>query len=129
LDVRQGPYHVERTGSRPITEVKQHWARLVLGWVTAWESRVPLAVTFCTILLCFIVFYIIKDSKDLSSLSVALQCLVIMSLSNKTDATNEPNFKQYSEVSYSIVPLGHHQRKTEKVESVVLLEMEMIYTH
>jgi hypothetical protein len=43
----QGPYHVERTGSRPITEVKQHWARLVLGWVTAWESRVPLALPFC----------------------------------------------------------------------------------
>jgi hypothetical protein len=44
--LRQGPYHVERTGSRPITEVKQHWARLVLGWVTAWESRVPLAFFF-----------------------------------------------------------------------------------
>jgi hypothetical protein len=43
---RQGPYHVERTGSRPIIEVKQHWARLVLGWVTAWESRVPLAFLF-----------------------------------------------------------------------------------
>jgi hypothetical protein len=43
---RQGPYHVERTGSRPITEVKQNWARLVLGWVTAWESRVPLAFLF-----------------------------------------------------------------------------------
>ena len=31
------PYHVENTSSRPITEVKQHWAELVLGWVTAWE--------------------------------------------------------------------------------------------
>ena len=29
------PYHVECTGSRPITEVKQHRAWLVLGWVTA----------------------------------------------------------------------------------------------
>ena len=29
------PYHVENTGSRPITEVKQRRARLVLGWVTA----------------------------------------------------------------------------------------------
>ena len=29
------PYHVEHTGSRPITEVKQHRAWLVLGWVTA----------------------------------------------------------------------------------------------
>ena len=35
-----GPYHVESTSSRPITEVKQHWAVLVLGWVTAWEYTV-----------------------------------------------------------------------------------------
>ena len=28
------------TGSRPITEVKQRRARLVLGWVTAWEYLV-----------------------------------------------------------------------------------------
>ena len=35
------PYHAESTGSRPITEVKQRRARLVLGWVTAWEYRVP----------------------------------------------------------------------------------------
>ena len=35
------PYHVESTGSRPITEVKQRRAWLVLGWVTAWEYQVP----------------------------------------------------------------------------------------
>ena len=34
------PYHAENTSSRPITEVKQHWAALVLGWVTAWEYAV-----------------------------------------------------------------------------------------
>ena len=34
------PYHVENTSSRPITEVKQHRAALVLGWVTAWEYAV-----------------------------------------------------------------------------------------
>ena len=34
------PYHVECTGSRPITEVKQRRAWLVLGWVTAWEPQV-----------------------------------------------------------------------------------------
>ena len=34
------PYHVENTGSRPITEVKQRRAWLVLGWVTAWEHHV-----------------------------------------------------------------------------------------
>ena len=38
--IRLRPYHVENTGSRPITEVKQRRARLVLGWVTAWEYRV-----------------------------------------------------------------------------------------
>ena len=31
------PYHVESTRSRLITEVKQHWVMLVLGWVTTWE--------------------------------------------------------------------------------------------
>ena len=43
----QRPYHAEITGSRPITEVKQHRARLVLGWVTAWEPRVLLS--FCIV--------------------------------------------------------------------------------
>ena len=46
LILRQRPYHVEYTSSRPITEVKQRWARLVLGWVTAWEHRVLLAFFF-----------------------------------------------------------------------------------
>ena len=46
LHLRQRPYHVENTGSRPITEVKQRRARLVLGWVTAWEHRVQLASIF-----------------------------------------------------------------------------------
>ena len=40
------PYHVGYTGSRPITEVKRRRARLVLGWVTAWEHRVPPALAF-----------------------------------------------------------------------------------
>ena len=40
IDLRLRPYHVEYTSSRPITEVKQRRARLVLGWVTAWEYRV-----------------------------------------------------------------------------------------
>ena len=30
----------------PITEVKQHWAALVLGWVTAWEYAVLYASLF-----------------------------------------------------------------------------------
>jgi hypothetical protein len=39
----QRPYHVECTGSRQITEVKQRWAWIVLGWETAWEHQVLLA--------------------------------------------------------------------------------------
>ena len=63
---RQRPYHVEYTGSRPITEVKQRRARLVLGWVTAWEHRVPLP--FCKNLLILIIkkyfiIYFIKIFK------------------------------------------------------------------
>ena len=34
------PHHVEHTSSRPIPEVKQRRAELVLGWVTAWEYSV-----------------------------------------------------------------------------------------
>ena len=49
---RQRPYHVENTSSRPITEVKQRWARLVLGWVTAWEHRVLLSSTLFSLPLC-----------------------------------------------------------------------------
>ncbi|VDM14138.1 unnamed protein product [Wuchereria bancrofti] len=33
------PYHVESTTSRPICQVKQRWAWLVLGSETAWESQ------------------------------------------------------------------------------------------
>ena len=48
----QRPYHAERTGSRPITEVKQRRASSVLGWVTAWEHGVLLAYQ-----LFFSIFY------------------------------------------------------------------------
>ena len=34
------PYHVDSTASRPLSEVKQHRARLVLRWGTTLESRV-----------------------------------------------------------------------------------------
>ena len=35
---RRRPYRVEYTGSLSTSEVKQHRARLVLGWGTAWED-------------------------------------------------------------------------------------------
>ena len=63
----QQPYHVEHTSSRPITEVKQHWARIVLGWETAWEHRVLLAF-FCQsfrilcLLFCPILFVSVSKS-------------------------------------------------------------------
>ncbi|VDN93594.1 unnamed protein product [Brugia pahangi] len=40
LEVNLRPYHVESTTSRPICQVKQRWAWLVLGSETAWESQV-----------------------------------------------------------------------------------------
>jgi hypothetical protein len=38
----QGSYHVGNTASRPISEVKQRWALLVLTWETSLEPRVTL---------------------------------------------------------------------------------------
>ena len=44
---RRRPYRVECTGSLSTSEVKQHRARLVLGWGTAWEDlRVLSAFAF-----------------------------------------------------------------------------------
>ena len=50
------PYHVESTSSRLITEVKQHWALWVLGWVTTWEHRVlkTFLLIFCIYLRQFV---------------------------------------------------------------------------
>ena len=38
IELRRRPYRVECTGSLSTSEVKQHRARLVLGWGTAWED-------------------------------------------------------------------------------------------
>ena len=43
---RQCSYHVEKTGSRPITELKQRRAWLVLGLVTAWGHHAILSSFF-----------------------------------------------------------------------------------
>ena len=32
--------YVEHTASRPISEVKQRWVWLVVGWVTVWEYQI-----------------------------------------------------------------------------------------
>jgi hypothetical protein len=55
---RQRPYHVENTGSRPITKVRQRWARL-LGWVTALEHQVLLAARIC--FKAFLGFYFVEE--------------------------------------------------------------------
>jgi hypothetical protein len=44
---RTASYHVGHT-TNLITKVKQHWARLVLGWVTAQMTSRPGAVRRCT---------------------------------------------------------------------------------
>ena len=44
--VCQRPYHVERTRSRQLPEVKLRRVPLVLGWVTAWEYGMLLASLF-----------------------------------------------------------------------------------
>ena len=38
IELRRRPYRVECTRSLSTSEVKQHRARLVLGWGTAWED-------------------------------------------------------------------------------------------
>ena len=58
----QRPYHVEHTSSRLITEVKQHWARIVLGWETAWDLLVLLA------------FYKKKEKKEKKNLCSNIFC-------------------------------------------------------
>ena len=47
-DFRWRPYRVEYTGSLPTSEVKQHRARLVLGWGTAWEHLRVLPAFSCS---------------------------------------------------------------------------------
>jgi hypothetical protein len=42
LSCMQGSYHVGNTASRPISEVKQRWALLVLAWETSLEPSVTL---------------------------------------------------------------------------------------
>ena len=56
----QRSYHVENTSSRPITEVKQRRAWLVLGWVTAWEHHVML--TFLLFFHSFILFHFLNHN-------------------------------------------------------------------
>ena len=66
LNNRQRPYHVGTTGSRSITKVKLRRARLVLGWVTAWEHRVLLVSFFLSshvfyqYIFIFIIFYAVS---------------------------------------------------------------------
>ncbi|CAN0502228.1 unnamed protein product, partial [Laminaria digitata] len=38
--LQERPYHVDRTTSRPLCEVKRRRARLVLRWGTTWEALV-----------------------------------------------------------------------------------------
>ncbi len=61
----QRPYHAENTGSRPITEVKQHWAWLVLRWVTAWEYQVLLPFRIFCHVQCFLkIIFLINTYRN-----------------------------------------------------------------
>ena len=41
------PYHMENSARRPITEVKQFCAYLILGWVIVWKYHVLFLQIFC----------------------------------------------------------------------------------
>ena len=69
-DLCQRPYHVEYTASRPISEVKQRWVWLVLGWVTAWEYQMLLA--FCHFYRCHKIFIVTKSYVVLVLVAVAV---------------------------------------------------------
>ena len=59
---RLRPYRVENTGSRPISEVKQRRAWIVLRWVTTWELQVLWAF-----LMLIFVFSVRKFQKTTES--------------------------------------------------------------
>ncbi len=61
----QRPYHVEHTSSRPITEVKQHWARIVLRWETAWELLVLLAFFAFSVSFYMILYFVSKNCLEM----------------------------------------------------------------
>ena len=66
--IRQRPYHVENTASRPISEVKQRRVWSVLGWVTAWEHQMLLAFYHFHILFFFhFLFYFLRPHKIMRS--------------------------------------------------------------
>ena len=61
----QGSYHVGNTASRPISEVKQRWAVLVLAWETSLEPTVTLRFFPCIVALFLeMFFYGSNDSSD-----------------------------------------------------------------
>ena len=74
---RQRPYHAENTSSRPITEVKQHRARLVLGWVTAWEHRVSLSFSLRTYIIYLRALFV-SESDRLNQLKTRLVCNIFL---------------------------------------------------
>ena len=117
------PYHVENTGSRPITEVKQRRARLVLGWVTAWEYRV--LQTFAFFLqkyiflfnLCFFLFLLCRTSIRFRILPSLNKCAttVIVSYRRRHRSKQNQNYcigtvsKTLQIRIYQFAPFSGHQ--------------------
>jgi hypothetical protein len=67
----QRPYHVERTWSRQLPEVKLRRVPLVLGWVTAWEYGMLLALHFVHLTVYFVLFFFQRRKRvDLTETTV-----------------------------------------------------------
>ena len=79
------PQHRENTGSRPITEVKLGRARLVLGWETAWESRV--LQPFCWAFFAYFSFLLVFPTTSLF-FQVEEECRLGLILGEKPDFQN-----------------------------------------
>ena len=81
---RQRPYLRKHTWSRPIPAVKSERAWLVLGWVTAWEHRVPLAYpfAFCFQILNYCSFIILLFYLKVIKIYIKPPLMRIISTSN-----------------------------------------------
>ena len=84
------PYHVENTGSRPITEVKQRRAWLVLRWVTAWEHHV-----LYTFLFHFNIFSTVFSAGSIGSMPLCWPKLSIFKLFHKKHLPSYHGFRTF----------------------------------
>eukprot|EP00953_Heterococcus_sp_UTEX-ZZ885_P023907 13112-Heterococcus_DN1.PRE.5 len=72
ISVQRRPYHVDHTSSRPIAEVKQPGAELVLRWGTTWEASV-LRYKSATAT-CLLLMLMARQSKESKLLHTCCPC-------------------------------------------------------